>query len=183
MGAPSPRVFRPNPAIARFSPLTPVDRELWNVFYYRGVRIQLGRETTDEHYDRLCDEIDAALAEQERWQIEKIRRPARKINSWTSSAIRSQLWRKRRAKQKTLIEERLGYSIDTLRAHLEALFVEGMSWDNHGAWHIDHKRPLSSFKITTFVCRDFRKAWALQNLQPLWAVDNMRKGARWSEAA
>lgn len=73
----------------------------------------------------------------------------------------------------------LGYSLADLRAHLEAQFVDGMSWENMGAWHIDHIRPLSSFKITGPDCPEFKAAWALSNLQPLWALDNMRKGAKW----
>lgn len=31
----------------------------------------------------------------------------------------------------------------TLRAHIEAQFVEGMTWDNYGkGWHIDHKKTI-----------------------------------------
>ncbi|NBW15807.1 MAG: hypothetical protein EBR82_48255 [Caulobacteraceae bacterium] len=73
----------------------------------------------------------------------------------------------------------LGYSVDDLRAHLEARFTEGMTWQNIGRWHIDHIRPLASFTITGPDCPEFRAAWALENLQPLWAKDNLSKGARW----
>jgi hypothetical protein len=27
-------------------------------------------------------------------------------------------------------------------------------------------------------CYDFKRAWALSNLQPLWAIDNQRKSAK-----
>jgi hypothetical protein len=74
----------------------------------------------------------------------------------------------------------VGYSLDELRAHLEAQFTDGMSWENAGKWHVDHRRPLSSFKITGPDCPEFRAAWALENLQPLWARDNLRKGAKWN---
>ncbi len=76
--------------------------------------------------------------------------------------------------------ELLGYSPDQLKAHLEARFSEGMSWESYGQWHIDHIRPLSSFVITGPNCPELRRAWALENLQPLWAADNIRKGARWA---
>lgn len=76
--------------------------------------------------------------------------------------------------------EIVGYTLDELRAHLEAQFADGMGWHNMGAWHIDHKRPLSSFSIAGADCPEFRAAWALENLQPLWAEDNLRKGARWN---
>ena len=72
-----------------------------------------------------------------------------------------------------------GYTLADLRAHLAALFVDGMSWENYGDWHVDHIRPLSSFAITGPDCPEFRAAWALTNLQPLWARDNLVKGSRW----
>lgn len=75
--------------------------------------------------------------------------------------------------------EALGYTLADLRSHLEARFADGMSWDNMSHWHIDHVRPLSSFTITGPDCPEFRKAWALENLQPLWARDNLSKGAKW----
>ena len=57
-------------------------------------------------------------------------------------------------------------------------FQPGMSWDNYGkyGWHVDHRIPVSSFNIISYDCDDFRKCWALENLQPLWAIDNIRKG-------
>ena len=72
-----------------------------------------------------------------------------------------------------------GYTIDDLRQHLERQFVRGMSWENMGSgWHIDHIVPLSSFSFSSVTCPEFRAAWALSNLRPLWATENMSKGAR-----
>lgn len=72
----------------------------------------------------------------------------------------------------------LGYTVDELRAHLEKQFQPGMSWDNYGEWHIDHIIPLSVFNYETPDNLDFKRAWALSNLQPLWALDNIRKNNR-----
>lgn len=72
----------------------------------------------------------------------------------------------------------LGYDVDDLRAHLERQFLKGMSWENMGEWHIDHIVPVSSFNITGVDCPELRRAWALTNLRPLWAKDNLRKGAK-----
>jgi len=67
----------------------------------------------------------------------------------------------------------LGCSIDELKQHLESKFQEGMTWDNYGAWHIDHVKPLASFDLTD---RDqFLEACHYTNLQPLWAEDNLKK--------
>lgn len=67
----------------------------------------------------------------------------------------------------------LGYSKLDLVKHLERQFVRGMSWDNYGEWHIDHIRPLSSFDFTNQDA--VREAWALSNLRPLWARENILK--------
>lgn len=72
----------------------------------------------------------------------------------------------------------LGYSIDDLIFHLESQFQEGMTWANYGEWHIDHIKPDSWFNYSSTEDEDFKKSWSLQNLQPLWAKDNLSKGAR-----
>lgn len=74
--------------------------------------------------------------------------------------------------------ECVGYSLDDLRKHIEAKFQGGMSWDNYGDWHIDHRIPKSSFFFKSMNDAAFKKCWALDNLQPLWAKDNLAKGSR-----
>ena len=74
----------------------------------------------------------------------------------------------------------LGCTIPELKAHLEAQFTEGMSWANWGhtgdVWHIDHRRALASFNLTDR--EQLKLACHYTNLQPLWAKENLRKGAR-----
>lgn len=72
----------------------------------------------------------------------------------------------------------LGYTLSDLMAHLEKNFLPGMSWENYGkgGWHIDHIIPRSAFNYETPDDIDFRRCWALTNLQPLWEADNMIKG-------
>lgn len=72
----------------------------------------------------------------------------------------------------------VGYTANELMAHLEKQFLPGMSWDNYGEWHIDHIIPISAHNYETPEHIDFKKAWALENLQPLWASDNMQKKAK-----
>jgi hypothetical protein len=69
------------------------------------------------------------------------------------------------------------YTLEELMAHLERQFLPGMSWANRGKWHIDHITPLASFTYSTPADPDFQAAWALTNLRPLWAVENVRKNA------
>lgn len=75
-------------------------------------------------------------------------------------------------------ESLVGYTRADLMAHLESLFTEGMTWDNAGQWHIDHVIPRAAFAFATPSDPGFRACWALSNLQPLWAADNLRKAAR-----
>ena len=70
----------------------------------------------------------------------------------------------------------LGCTIPELMARFETLFTDGMTWDNRGAWHIDHIRPLASFDLEDVDQLAVACHWS--NLQPLWAADNLRKGAR-----
>ena len=74
----------------------------------------------------------------------------------------------------------LGCTIPELRSHLESKFVKGMSWETYGrdGWHIDHIRPLSSFDLTD--PKQLQQAVHFTNLQPLWAVDNLRKSDKYS---
>jgi hypothetical protein len=67
----------------------------------------------------------------------------------------------------------LGCTWEEAKAHFESLFQEGMSWENHGEWHIDHIRPVSSFGID-----ELHLINVISNLQPLWAKDNLIKSDR-----
>jgi endogenous inhibitor of DNA gyrase (YacG/DUF329 family) len=77
-------------------------------------------------------------------------------------------------------KEILGYSIDQLKKHLEKLFKPGMTWENYGknGWHVDHRIPLRVFNITSVNDIDFKRAWSITNLQPLWAHDNLAKNGK-----
>lgn len=72
-------------------------------------------------------------------------------------------------------EDLVGYTLEELMPYLENQFKEGMSWDNKGQWHIDHIIPRSHFHFNSPEDIDFRRCWALNNLQPLWAEDNLKK--------
>jgi len=68
------------------------------------------------------------------------------------------------------------YTALELKTHLEQQFQVGMTWDNYGEWHIDHIKPVSAF-ISEGIT-DISIINELTNLQPLWAVDNITKGAK-----
>ena len=72
----------------------------------------------------------------------------------------------------------VGYGADALVAHLQRQFLPGMSWENYGAWHVDHVQPIAAFDFEAGGLGEIRRCWALSNLRPLWALDNHRKNAR-----
>lgn len=72
-------------------------------------------------------------------------------------------------------KEIAGYSVDQLVRHLEKQFVAGMTWGNMNHWHIDHIIPVSKFNYNSHQDPDFKKCWALSNLRPMWASENISK--------
>ena len=69
----------------------------------------------------------------------------------------------------------LRYTAEELKDHLEAQFTEGMTWANYGKWHVDHIIPISFFQYNSANDVEFKMCWRLENLQPLWAKDNLAK--------
>lgn len=68
----------------------------------------------------------------------------------------------------------LGCSTEFARDHIAKQFKPGMTWENHGKWHVDHIVPLCSFGLED--PEQLAIACHYTNLQPLWALDNLRKG-------
>jgi hypothetical protein len=74
--------------------------------------------------------------------------------------------------------ELIGCSIRFLKIYLESKFLPGMTWENYGyrGWHVDHILPCASFDLTDPEQR--RTCFNWRNLQPLWGVENIKKGCR-----
>jgi hypothetical protein len=89
--------------------------------------------------------------------------------------------RKAKTNKDASTETSLGYSPKQLRLRIECQFKPGMSWENHGEWHIDHKKPISAF-IAQGVT-DPKTINALCNLQPMWGEENIAKGGSWPTTA
>lgn len=97
-----------------------------------------------------------------------------KLKENISTALRIKIYKKR-GTNKYL--EMFGYNIEQLIKHLENKFIDGMSWDNYGKWHIDHIKPQSLFNLDNE--EELKKCWSLSNLQPLWAIDNIKKSNKY----
>lgn len=91
--------------------------------------------------------------------------------------LRTRLWSaldKQKVQKRGSTQELIGCSIPELVQHLEAKFIEGMSWNKRNQIHIDHIIPVSAFNLVGLAQQ--KKAFHYSNLQPLWASENMRKG-------
>jgi hypothetical protein len=106
-----------------------------------------------------------------------------KLRRNISCLIRFYLKRNNSSKQESSILEYLPYTIQQLKQHLEFQFESWMNWDNYGiaslnkqTWHIDHIIPQSKLPYDSMEHSNFQKCWALENLRPLGAIENIRKG-------
>lgn len=86
--------------------------------------------------------------------------------------IRNSFRRQGYKKFATSTEEIVGMNYVDFKEHMESRFVDGMSWENRGDWHIDHIIPLSSATSE----EELIGLCHYTNLQPLWGEDNMSKG-------
>lgn len=91
--------------------------------------------------------------------------------------MRKRLWDALRGTRKTCsTQDLVGCSVEVLQEHLAKQFTDGMTWENYGLWHVDHVRPCADFDLSNPAQQ--RQCFHYTNLQPLWAVDNARKGSR-----
>ena len=110
--------------------------------------------------------------EKARKKIDPAFKLSKTLRSRLGSALRSQS-----SKKKDTTFKLTGCSMKFLKGYLEAKFTEGMTWENHGKWHIDHIKPCCSFNLEDE--EEQKKCFHYTNLQPLWARDNLVKGGKY----
>lgn len=69
--------------------------------------------------------------------------------------------------------ELIGCTPEFFKLYIESLFLENMSWNNYGEWHIDHKKPCYTFDLSDE--NQQRECFHYTNQRPLWAVDNLSR--------
>jgi hypothetical protein len=94
------------------------------------------------------------------------------------NSVRARMWAALKGGSGGRLWSRLGYGVAELKEHLQGLFTEGMTCENYGDWHIDHKKPCALFDQTDE--QQFGQCWALSNLQPLWKHDNLKKSSKYA---
>jgi len=110
--------------------------------------------------------------EKKRKLIDPIFKLVKTLRSRLNSALN-----RRNIKKGFSTMELTGCELPFLKGYLEAKFVEGMTWENHGSWHLDHIKPCCSFDLTTE--EEQKRCFHYTNLQPLWAGDNLSKGGKY----
>ena len=118
---------------------------------------------------------DKISANRRLYDSKRRQNPIIKLNQNISGGIRKSLKSQNLRKSGRHWENIVGYASQDLKEHLEGLFQTGMTWNNYGEWHIDHIVPISFFVYTSINDVEFKYCWSLNNLQPLWAEDNIRK--------
>ena len=127
-------------------------------------------EQKREHYRNNKEEL---IQQQGEYHI---RRRKTDINFKILCNLRKRIWNVLRNNSKSEHTiTMLGCSIEQLRGYLEKQFTTGMNWNNYGKWHVDHIKPCASFDLSK--SEEQRKCFNWKNLQPLWAEENLRKGA------
>lgn len=109
------------------------------------------------------------------WQKKRMNDPEFRITKNLRGRIYVAL--KRGVKSKPT-KELLGCTIQEFIKYFGDLFSEGMSWEKYmeGGIHIDHIRPCASFDLTDPAQQ--KECFHYTNLQPLWELDNLVKGAK-----
>lgn len=68
----------------------------------------------------------------------------------------------------------IGIDAARLKSFIESQFIDNMSWDNIGSWHIDHFIPIKTAKTIS----DVNRLSHYSNLRPMWAIDNLKKSSK-----
>ena len=97
--------------------------------------------------------------------------PLYKLRCCISTSICNSMKNKGYTKRSKTFEV-LGCSYEEFKLHIEKQFKDGMSWENTGQWHYDHIYPVSLAKDE----EELIKLNHYTNFQPLWAIDNFKKG-------
>lgn len=100
------------------------------------------------------------------------------INFRITHSLRSRLNKALKGTVKSATtKELLGCDFDFLKNYLEQQFTKYMSWENYGSyWHLDHIIPCCNFDLTKE--EEQKKCFNYKNLQPLEAIENIKKGGK-----
>ena len=161
------------------------DKEIGYFFDVSEVTINTWKKKHTEFFVSITPSQERIDNREIRVQAQKNQRNASNLKRRSSSpseriadSMRSRLWAAMKGKKTSM--SILSFTSKELRFHLQNKFKEGMRWSNYGKWHIDHIKPCSSYDLTNK--EEFADCWSIKNLQPLWAHENLKKGAKYASS-
>lgn len=152
---------------------------------YRANNSEMIREKERDYRDRTREERRKFKREYERKRLQD---PIYRLQKTISAVVYGFL---KQDKNNLSIKKYLPYSLDQLKKHLESQFESWMTWDNRGifdpktwddnnsttwTWQLDHIIPHSSFQYSSMEDQAFKDCWALSNLRPYSAKQNILDG-------
>ncbi|MDP3987031.1 MAG: hypothetical protein Q8P81_02280 [Nanoarchaeota archaeon] len=158
----------------------------------RGVQIAKYRQKNVEKFKTYRIDYYLNNKEKEKEQTKRNKRKRYlngdvcfKLRSSVSNKVNCVLKGQFSSKKGSSILKHLPYTIQGLKQHLESQFESWMNWENYGkanrnkrTWNIDHIIPQSKLLYDSMQHENFKKCWSLENLRPLGAIENIKKGNR-----
>ena len=126
----------------------------------------------------ICNKESHASKKKVRWYLRYHSDPQFKLRIRLRGRLKAVM---RENSTRGRMVELLGCSIEELKLYLEAKFEPWMNWGNWDkfrpnvkTWHLDHIEALANFDLAD--PEQLKKACHYTNLQPLLAIDNLKKG-------
>ena len=142
------------------------------------------KKSRKEHYKKNKDKLIEKNKEYRKNNKEKLKTLRRK---WESKKYKNDGFFRMKKNMRNRIRDYIkgenigirtkdivGIDYNEFRDYISSMFTEGMTWENYGKWHLDHKVPLCSAKNK----EELLLLNHYTNLQPLWAEENLRKGGK-----
>jgi hypothetical protein len=160
-----------------------------NIDYFK----QYKKDNADynKEYIKIYRQINRADLNEYKREYEKDKwdnDPEYKLRKIMSGSIYSALQKEGSSKNGYSCFDYLGYTLEELKEHIEKQFEPWMTWENQGkynpktwddndlstwTWNLDHIIPQSKFNYKSMDDKEFRKCWALDNLRPYSAKQNV----------
>lgn len=150
-----------------------------SVKHYRELHPEMVEKNYLRHLNRMRNNREAQLKRNTYMRLIRKTNPSYAVACRLRGRVRGALMDAGQ-KKRLSTAELVGCSFKDLVIHIESKFTVGMDWDvflnSRGGIHIDHITPCAAFDLTKE--EEQRECFHWSNLQPLWAVDNMKKGKK-----
>lgn len=161
---------------------------LYKKEYYKKNKERISQKTK-EHQSSVEYKTNKNL----RRRLQRDNDPAVRLRHYIGVEINTVLKQNKSNKNGRSFLKAINYSLEELKNHLESKFEFWMTWENQGKyipsewddndsstwkWQLDHIIPQSLLSYTSMEEDNFKKCWALSNLRPYSAKQNILDGNR-----